>query len=112
MSRPLNKLSAATLKSASPGKLSDGGGLWFHRRVDGGAQWFLRVTVHGRRREMGLGSYPEVSLKEVRQPHAKGPCGSKMHCNVETHWSSLQKSGGQRLDSMPDARRRRRARSR
>ncbi|WP_170545342.1 tyrosine-type recombinase/integrase [Ruegeria arenilitoris] len=67
MSRPLNKLSAATLKSTSPGKYSDGGGLWFHRREDGGAQWFLRVTVHGRRREMGLGSFPEVSLKEVRQ---------------------------------------------
>ncbi|WP_299661537.1 site-specific integrase [uncultured Ruegeria sp.] len=67
MSRPLNKLSASTLKSVSPGKYSDGGGLWFHRRDDGGAQWFLRVTVHGRRREMGLGSFPEVSLKEVRQ---------------------------------------------
>ncbi len=67
MSRPLNKLSASTLKSAPPGKYSDGGGLWFHRREDGGAQWFLRVTVHGRRREMGLGSFPEVSLKEVRQ---------------------------------------------
>lgn len=67
MARPLNKLSAATLKSAVPGKYSDGGGLWFHRREDGGAQWFLRLTVHGRRREMGLGSFPEVSLKEVRQ---------------------------------------------
>ncbi len=67
MSRPLNKLSASTLKAVPPGKYSDGGGLWFHRREDGGAQWFLRVTVHGRRREMGLGSFPDVSLKEVRQ---------------------------------------------
>ncbi len=67
MSRPLNKLSASTLKSVPPGKYSDGGGLWFHRREDGGAQWFLRVTVLGRRREMGLGSFPEVSLKEARQ---------------------------------------------
>ncbi|WP_299899948.1 integrase arm-type DNA-binding domain-containing protein [uncultured Ruegeria sp.] len=63
----MNKLNAPTLKSATPGKYSDGGGLWFHRREDGGAQWFLRITVHGRRREMGLGSFPEVSLKEVRQ---------------------------------------------
>jgi len=29
-------------------------------------QWVLRVTVHGRRREMGLGSAAEVSLKEGR----------------------------------------------
>lgn len=48
MSRQLNKLSAATLKVSVPGKIADGGGLWFHKRVDGGAQWFLRVTVHGR----------------------------------------------------------------
>jgi integrase len=50
-----------------PGKHADGGGLWLHRRDDGGGQWFLRVTVHGRRREMGLGSAAEVSLKEARQ---------------------------------------------
>lgn len=66
MARPLNKLSAATVRNAAPGKHSDGGGLWFHRRKDGGAQWFLRVTAHGRRREMGLGRYPDVSLKDAR----------------------------------------------
>ena len=66
MARPLNKLSAASLKAAQPGKYSDGGGLWFHQRGDGGAQWFLRITVHGRRREMGLGRYPDVTLKEAR----------------------------------------------
>ena len=65
--RALNKLTAAQVKSAAPGKYSDGGGLWLHRRPDGGAQWFLRVTVHGRRREMGLGSLQYVSLKEARE---------------------------------------------
>jgi len=54
------------VKAAGPGKYSDGGGLWLYRRNDGGAQWFLRVHVHGRRREMGLGPYPAVSLKEAR----------------------------------------------
>ncbi len=63
----LNKLTALKVKGASLGKYNDGGGLWFHRRNDGGAQWFLRVQIHGRRREMGLGSYPEVSLKEARE---------------------------------------------
>lgn len=67
MARPLNKLSASAVKAAAPGKLSDGGGLWFHKRPDGGAQWFLRMHIHGRRREMGLGSYPAVSLKEARE---------------------------------------------
>lgn len=67
MARPLQKLSAAAVKSAGPGKYNDGAGLWLHKRQDGGGQWFLRITVHGRRREMGLGSASEVSLKEARQ---------------------------------------------
>jgi integrase len=66
MTRALNKLSAQRLKSAGPGKLSDGGGLWFAKSKDGNAKWFLRVVVHRRRREMGLGAYPAVSLKEAR----------------------------------------------
>lgn len=63
----LHKLTAVKVKSAPPGKYSDGGGLWLHKREDGGAQWFLRVTIHGRRREMGLGSLNAVSLKEARE---------------------------------------------
>lgn len=67
MARPLHKLSAMQIKSIPPGKHNDGAGLWLHKRDDGGGQWFLRVTIHGRRREMGLGSASEVSLKEARQ---------------------------------------------
>lgn len=66
MARELNRLSAIAIRSAPPGKHADGGGLWLHKRPDGGAQWFLRYTVHGRRREMGLGAAGEVSLKEAR----------------------------------------------
>ncbi|MBF9057943.1 integrase arm-type DNA-binding domain-containing protein [Rhodobacterales bacterium HKCCSP123] len=67
MARALHRLSAATVRSAAPGKYSDGGGLWLYRRLDGGAQWVLRYTLHGRRHEMGLGRFPDVSLKEARQ---------------------------------------------
>lgn len=67
MARTLNKLNAATVKAADPGKYSDGGGLWVYKRKDGGAQWVLRYTLHGRRHEMGLGPFPEVSLKEARE---------------------------------------------
>jgi len=66
MSRATNRLSASTIKHAPAGKHADGGGLWLVKRPDGGAQWVLRVTPHGRRREMGLGAYPDVSLKEAR----------------------------------------------
>jgi integrase len=67
MARALSRLTASQVKAATPGKYADGGGLWLHKRDDGGGQWFLRVTIHGRRREMGLGSISEVSLKEARE---------------------------------------------
>lgn len=71
MAHELNRLNAAKVKNAEPGKYSDGGGLWLFKREDGGGQWILRVTVHGRRREMGLGSLTEVSLKEARDAAIK-----------------------------------------
>ena len=63
----LNALSSAFVKNAPPGKHSDGAGLWLIKRTDGGAQWVLRVSLAGKRREMGLGSLIEVSLKEARE---------------------------------------------
>ena len=71
MVRTRNRLTASQVRAATQGKYADGGGLWLHKRDDGGGQWFLRVTVHGRRREMGLGSLAEVSLKEAREAAEK-----------------------------------------
>lgn len=65
--RAKNKLTAKGVAALGPGKHSDGDGLMVFKREDGGAQWVLRLTVHGRRREMGLGAYPEVSLSEARK---------------------------------------------
>lgn len=65
--RARNRLSAALVKAAPAGKHCDGGGLWLVKRPDGGAQWVLRYTIHGRRREMGLGSMPDVGLAAARQ---------------------------------------------
>ncbi len=67
----LNKLTVTKVSAAKPGKYGDGGGLWLHKREDGGGQWVLRVTVHGRRREMGLGSVQDVTLKDARTLAAK-----------------------------------------
>jgi integrase len=71
MARPKHKLSNAEIKPKAPGKYSDGGGLWLHKRPDGGAQWFLRYTIFGRRHEMGLGSFPDVTLKAARDEAEK-----------------------------------------
>jgi integrase len=61
-----NRLSAGFMKKPEPGKHLDGAGLWLVVREDGGAQWVLRVTVHGRRREMGLGGFPALGLADAR----------------------------------------------
>lgn len=65
--RAKDRLTAGFLKAPKPGKHCDGAGLWLVVRDDGGAQWVLRVTVHGRRREMGLGGYPALGLAEARK---------------------------------------------
>ena len=65
--RAKDRLSAGFLKAPPVGKHCDGGGLWLVVRDDGGAQWVLRVTVHGRRREMGLGGFPALGLAEARR---------------------------------------------
>ena len=65
--RALNRLSVKGISAAKPGKYADGGGLWLIKRPDGGAQWVMRVTVNGRRREMGLGAYPAVGLADARK---------------------------------------------
>ncbi|WP_439546917.1 tyrosine-type recombinase/integrase [Sandarakinorhabdus sp.] len=65
--RATNRLSAAGIKAAKAGKHCDGGGLWLVKRDNGGAQWVLRTTVYGRRREMGLGGYPSLGLAEARK---------------------------------------------
>lgn len=65
--RATNRLSSQFLKSAPVGKHCDGAGLWLVKRDDGGAQWVLRVTVHGRRREMGLGGFPALGLADARK---------------------------------------------
>jgi integrase len=71
MVRSLHRLTASELKGKGAGKHADGGGLWLYKRQDGGAQWVLRYTLFSRRHEMGLGAFPEVSLKEARQEAEK-----------------------------------------
>ena len=62
-----NALSAARAKHLPKGKYADGSGLWlFKSRPDAG-KWVQRLTVNGRRREMGLGRWPEVSISEARE---------------------------------------------
>lgn len=68
---PLHRLSDATLKACSPGNYCDGGGLYLLRQTADSASWYFRYQLHGRRRKMGLGAYPAVSLGQARRLAAK-----------------------------------------
>lgn len=67
-STPRNRLPAALVKAAPIGKHCDGAGLWLYRLDEASVgRWVLRVTVHGKRREMGLGTIQDVTLAEARE---------------------------------------------
>lgn len=62
----MKKLTALGIKNAPDGKLGDGGGLELRKTGQTG-KWVWRYSIAGRRREMGLGSYPDVSLSDARK---------------------------------------------
>ena len=62
------KLSATRLKALrDPGRYSDGTGLHLFISKTGGKSWVQRITIDGRRRDIGLGGYPTVSLAQARK---------------------------------------------
>jgi len=65
------KLTARQCATLAPGKHNDGQGLWLAVSKTGSRKWFLRVTVDGKRREMGLGSLADTSLRQARQKAAE-----------------------------------------
>ncbi len=50
-----------------PGMHGDGAGLYLRVGPTGAKSWILRTTVHGKRRELGLGATSLVSLSEARE---------------------------------------------
>jgi integrase len=75
----MNKLTAVAIKAAPVGvKLQDGGGLILERTASGG-RWIFRYSFQGRRREMGIGSMPDVSLSAAR--------------SARNEWAAILKTG-------------------
>ncbi|WP_342666088.1 Arm DNA-binding domain-containing protein [Simplicispira psychrophila] len=48
-------------------------GLYLCVSVSGARSWLVRVNVDGKRREMGLGGFPLVTLATARQKARAGP---------------------------------------
>ncbi len=68
MPRPHHKLTDVSAKAIkTPGRHSDGGGLYLNVSPSMTKSWVFMWVREGRRREMGLGSYPAVPLALARK---------------------------------------------
>lgn len=64
----MGNLTAAKAKNISkPGMHGDGGTLFLRVSPSGSKSWIQRVTIHGKRRDIGLGGFPVVSLEKARR---------------------------------------------
>lgn len=76
-----NALSAVTVKNeVRPGRYADGAGLYLVVSETGARQWLWRGVVHGRRRDLGIGSARLVPLKDARE--------------IARRWQRIAREGG------------------
>src|ERR687894_2712253 len=72
MAKQLHTLSARTVTTlTTPGRHSDGGGLYLNVTASGARSWVFMWKVAGRRREMGLDSLRDVPLAKARDRAAQ-----------------------------------------
>ncbi len=64
---PRHALSSTFVRNvAQAGRYCDGDGLYLEVQPTGTRSWIQRLSIRGRRRELGLGGFPLVPLKEAR----------------------------------------------
>ena len=72
MARSIGNLSAISIeKRKKVGRHSDGGGLYLNIALAGTKSWVFMWAANKKRREMGLGPYPAVTLKAARYKAAR-----------------------------------------
>ncbi|MEO1779644.1 MAG: Arm DNA-binding domain-containing protein [Pseudomonadota bacterium] len=59
-------MSARKVETAGPGRHGDGRGLFLYVKASGTRSWVLGYQVMGKRHDLGLAAYPEVSLAMAR----------------------------------------------
>lgn len=97
MARAVNRLSARqaqTVKEA--GRYADGAGLYLDVKRNGRKSWTFIFQFEGKRKEMAVGSFPEMSLADARQAAADAKALAKDGINPIEH----RKSGGSASDQI------------
>src|SRR5262244_4658877 len=78
ITRMLARLSAVRVQSVRKrGYYGDGGGLYLRVAPGGAKGWIFRYGGRGRRRDMGLGGYPAISLAKARELAPRSRCCSR-----------------------------------
>lgn len=68
MASTINRLAAKQVKDATgPAQIADGGGLYLQISANGAKSWLFVFRWSGKRPEIGLGPYPQVSLASARR---------------------------------------------
>ena len=64
----MGNLTVLKIKSLTePGRHADGQGLYLQVARGGSKSWINRIVINGKRREIGLGGFPSVSLSKARE---------------------------------------------
>lgn len=87
MPKKAKELSAAEVRRITgPGLHAVGGvaGLHLQNKTSAASSWILRVKVGNKRRDMGLGGYPDVSLAEARRKAAEAK--EKIRQGIDPIW--------------------------
>lgn len=91
MPATINRLSAKHVKDASaPCRLADGGGLYLQVGPSGSKSWLFIYRWAGKRPEIGLGPYPQVSLADARRraEEARGLLAEKPKRDPRAAWAA------------------------
>ena len=94
----LNAAKVKTIKKS--GMHGDGNGLYLRVTRSGSRSWMQRIVIHGRRRDLGLGSYPAIGLAEARAfalankalvTAGRDPLAERRRANVPTFREAARK---------------------
>ena len=98
----MGKLTVGFIRSVkTPGRYPDGGTLYFRVAPGGSRQWVQRLTINGRRHDIGLGAFPVIGLAEARErafanrvtvAHGGDPLAAKRRAAVPTFREAADKT--------------------
>lgn len=94
MAQEVNKLSAVTVRAISaPGRHLDGAGLYLSVSPTGAKSWTLLYHHKGKRRELGLGRFPAVSLAQARERRQEAAALRAQGVDPKHHWKAAADVG-------------------